>query len=598
MTFEPTLVRLLSNVPFFNDYKHTRSFNDSTEQRLYFEDLITHSYTDFTYQRQEQSIKVPGLYDQLYNCNYVMFHNPDNIYKKWFYGFITRKEYVNPHTTRIYFEIDVYQTWMWEMKWNPSFIAREHRLRFNADGTPVVNTVDEGLDYGTDYDIVAVEHFVPADDVYYLVIGCKQSLHIKNTADQYIINANVNGITQPLSFYILPMRKSGDAVPTYVGGASVPLDRAQYTLQKLYEAGTAADNIVSLCITQHLGVNVSYDGSCHFDTPAFMDASIEVTDASPIHLIALLGLTSYEANSKTFSDKYSDYNNVTEGKLLMYPYTVLSMTDYKGNHVTLRNEYINQNDLEVMVRGSIGTSNKVAYYVNSYNQGNTGQPAWLENVLIDDNPNDVPIIHDLLSAYLQGNRNSLALQKAQINYNQNMDLVMGGIGAARGAIQGGAVGLVTGGPIGAAAGALTGAAPAIASTAQGYVNHQFELGAMMAKQRDISAQPPALSKMGSNSYWDFGNDINGVYLVKKQIKAEYRKKLTDYFKLYGYQVNELKLPNLKTRESFNYVQTVGANIYGNIPNEELFRLKTIFDTGITIWHGDFVGDYDRSNDEL
>ena len=391
---------------------------------------ITHSYTDFTYQRQEQSVKVPGLFDELYNCNYIMFHNPDNLYKKWFYAFITRKEYINPHTTRIFFEIDVYQTWQFEMKWQPSFIAREHRLRFNADGTPVINTVDEGLNYGTEYDIVAVEHFVPATDVYYLVIGCKQSLHLKNDAGDYIINPNNNGITQPLSFYILPMRKNGDAVPTTVGGTAVTLDRAQYALAALYESTTSVNNIVSLTITQHLGYDVGYDGTCHFETPAFMDASIAITGGT-LHLIALLGLENYGGNTKTFTDKYAGYNNVTEGKLLMYPYTVLCMTDYKGNQIEFKNEYINQPDIEVGVRGSIGTNNKVAYYLNSYGQGDTGQPSWIENSLVDDNPNDVPIITDLLAAYLQGNRNAIALQKAQINYNQNMGLVMGSIGCRK-----------------------------------------------------------------------------------------------------------------------------------------------------------------------
>jgi hypothetical protein len=155
-----------------------------------------------------------------------------------------------------------------------------------------------------------------------------------------------------------------------------------------------------------------------------------------------------------------------------------------------------------------------------------------------------------------------------------------------------------GGPAGAAAGALSGAAGGIGSTLQGYVNHQFELASIMAKHKDISTQPPNISKMGSNSFFDFGNSITGVYLVKKQIKSEYRKKLTDYFKMYGYKLNELKLPNLKTRASFNYVQTTGANITGNIPNDDLFKLKSIFDAGITIWHGDYVGDYSRNNDEL
>jgi hypothetical protein len=87
-------------------------------------------------------------------------------------------------------------------------------------------------------------------------------------------------------------------------------------------------------------------------------------------------------------------------------------------------------------------------------------------------------------------------------------------------------------------------------------------------------------------------------VIKKEITDEYRKKLTDFFKMYGYKLNEVKVPNLKTRQHFNFVQTVGANITGNIPQEDIEKLVSMFNNGVTLWHGDWVGDYSQTNGEL
>jgi hypothetical protein len=86
-----------------------------------------------------------------------------------------------------------------------------------------------------------------------------------------------------------------------------------------------------------------------------------------------------------------------------------------------------------------------------------------------------------------------------------------------------------------------------------------------------------------------------VYILKKQIKAEYIKKLEDYFGMFGYKVNEVKLPNFHTREHFNFIQTVDCNISGNFNNDDLQELKNIFDNGITLWHTDDVGNYGLEN---
>jgi hypothetical protein len=62
------------------------------------------------------------------------------------------------------------------------------------------------------------------------------------------------------------------------------------------------------------------------------------------------------------------------------------------------------------------------------------------------------------------------------------------------------------------------------------------------------------------------------------------QKADRYFDMFGYRVNELKTPNTKTRRYWNFIQTVGANITGDIPQEAISELKLMFNAGLTIWH--------------
>jgi hypothetical protein len=129
-------------------------------------------------------------------------------------------------------------------------------------------------------------------------------------------------------------------------------------------------------------------------------------------------------------------------------------------------------------------------------------------------------------------------------------------------------------------------------------NSVLQLQAINAKQQDISNVPPSLSSLGSNTNFDYGNFIYGVFLIKKQIKPEYMKKLNDFVNMYGFKKNELKIPEFSNRAIWNYVQTENCMITGNFNNDDLQALKNIFNSGITLWHVDDIGNYSLANSEV
>ena len=126
-------------------------------------------------------------------------------------------------------------------------------------------------------------------------------------------------------------------------------------------------------------------------------------------------MTEYHELTFDAGDKYLGFVPVNESKLWMYPYAVTILDDMKGNRVEIKNEYINSKKLQLRVRGSLGVSNKISYSVDDYLTHNNldfegMSTVTLEKAVINKEPNDLPILNDYLSAFLQGNRNALQVQ--------------------------------------------------------------------------------------------------------------------------------------------------------------------------------------------
>jgi len=273
---------------------------------------------------------------------------------------------------------------------------------------------------------------------------------------------------------------------------------------------------------------------------------------------------------------------------MMYPYTVLTIDDMQGNRRDYKNEYINSSDITIVAKGSLGTSNKIMYSLDNYNINSSNS---MKTYLVDEwglqniNPNDVTIITEMIASYIQANKNTLINQKDQIMLNGYAGFGQNILSGAGSAMAGG-----VGGGLGVAGSAV--------SAVKGVGSTVLQLQGIEAKIDDIQNVPPQINKMGTNTSYDVGNGFNGVFIIKKQIKAEYQKKLEDFFKMFGYKKNEVKTPNFHTRQNWNYVETKDCNIVGNFNTEDLNEIKAVFDRGITLWHTNDIGNYNLSNEVI
>lgn len=75
-------------------------------------------------------------------------------------------------------------------------------------------------------------------------------------------------------------------------------------------------------------------------------------------------------------------------------------------------------------------------------------------------------------------------------------------------------------------------------------------------------------------------------------------KLDQFFDMYGYATNTVKLPNEDSRESWNYVKTDNVIINGSMPVQDMATIKAMYNRGVRFWHTTDVGNYSLSNRDI
>lgn len=626
MNYTPqTEVHLLSNVPFNFSYNNVMDFDTKEDQIAYFLNKSKITFDDLTHQRvNNNSINLEVAYEELYDINYMMFQN-DKIPGKWFYAFITNYDFISPNVTRISYQIDVYQTWLFDMTWQTTYVEREHTQRFNKDGTPVINTIDEGLNYGSDYKTI-YKRKCNDDNIIWVVAITKTS--IENLLGSSVSNfGRIGNIYQPLHYTLMPIDLDGTIVTINgkIGGYTFIMD--------LGKDSQTVGQLVSLFYTSYVPFDYNLDGNNNITTN---DPNVHFVDGG-----AVGGFYDYYGDSNWLPRNYNVTNNMfslmpnySESKLFMYPYTVIELTDMQGNTTTLKPQNFDNKSLSFDIMACISSQPKTAIYPHGYLGNTSGNVKDFTGGIINNNICDIPIVDDYTASYMQANRNSIAttnkyamdnalrgVQQNNANNRVNNAIMdkqqqYGQIDMFSNAITGGIGNALTGN----IAGALGSVASSFYQGVKNYdlnegkrasmnlnndfanknlmINAEQAIGLTQAKLQDINNIPPTVSNLGNNTMFDSGYKNMHFYVMIKTVRDEYAEQLTNYFKMFGYKVNKLEIPNTKSRKNYNYIKTIDANIVGNIPSNDLSAIKGIFDKGVTIWHTDNVGDYSLTNNEV
>ena len=95
---------------------------------------------------------------------------------------------------------------------------------------------------------------------------------------------------------------------------------------------------------------------------------------------------------------------------------------------------------------------------------------------------------------------------------------------------------------------------------------------------------------------NFTLGLTNLEFKRMSIKEEYARIIDNYFSMFGYKVNRVKVPNITGRSNWNYVKTIDCNFDGDIPQTDLNIIKEMFNNGVTLWHNpSTMYDYSQSN---
>lgn len=123
-----------------------------------------------------------------------------------------------------------------------------------------------------------------------------------------------------------------------------------------------------------------------------------------------------------------------------------------------------------------------------------------------------------------------------------------------------------------------------------------EAGSVMLQAYNASISADISKGSYNNGCVNVADNKQQFYYGRCSITRNYARCIDDYFTMFGYATNRLKVPNRNSRPHWNFVKTIGAVLSGSVPADDMKKLCDIYDKGVTFWKsGSEVGNYSLDN---
>ena len=638
-----TTIYLLKNIPLNKSYEHTVYYPDKDTQAQAFMAYKKYTLTDYSYQRSQLgTIRVALKYEQLIDCNYLMFKNT-NFENKWFYAFITGIGYVSNDVTDVYYDLDVMQTWCYDYEFLPTFVDRQH----SKTDALYENTQPEGLELGPVYDFMARVGLYPLngvdDNFLILATTSPQGAHprprIVNGAllSLYSTVGNESDSISNLKTYIDNGLESNIiAIYTCPASSKLTIDKTFKRKQTIGEYHPRNYKLFTypysfICAYNDLGqeMELHYENfrDVNGKPPVGFDYSysfraLTIQLPQPQSNLIVKNYLQYGTTRDTYDVYYHTlcYNVFPTGAFSGDAFKVW-LAQNKNTYSASLNAIGNTYDTNMAIAENNYTMaglNAANARTNQHLQANSAltqaensnraslaiNTAQSNQALYNGVSNIAGKAVDAVGAGLKGDitgfvGNTLGMfsETAQTSLNQNIynahanqintQLLNSQIGAnASEAISSNTFQT-------AMKNATLAQTNAQLSALNAYQNATAQL---VAKKQDIMHHPSNLHGALMNDVWNVNSHIVGFTIFEKYIKREYAERIDAYFDKYGYAQRSMYVPERQNRKHWSYLKTVGCNIKGNINNTDLVTIKTIYDNGITTWNNlEEVGNYTLDN---
>ena len=565
-----TEITLCRNIPLDSSYDHTLTFNGAEAQFAYFYSMRYKSLGANTYQRvMSNRLRIQCTMEEAVQCNYMYFKNT-NFENKMIYAFITGWEYINNITTEITYEIDIFQTFWFDIDIKSAFVEREHSL------TDVVgaNTVPEMLEQGeyvcnTAYNILPAHNSESACVLFYTTFRVTEDANGNFTSVEWFDGEYVSGIWSGLNV----IKKNTTAgVQKFISECYSWAD-----LSAMKQYGSLIEGIIAAFM-------------CPFDPS---DGQV-VTNIQQFN----------KKNSGylgTSVDPYQPRNK----KLYCYPYNIARVSTDADTADYRYEDFIGQY-MQFTVSDSLIPEPVITAYPYQYKGQNVNKN---ERITLKGFP-QVALDVDVWKVYMSQHSNELAVGALSAAVSIAKPLIGAGLTLAFGGAGGGMIDSSGfGGSIAGNVAGLLGnnqVSPYVTPTSSKIGNTEVSVslgdGSLtgvarsLAQIYDIARKPPQMNGLQSASA-DYTFGFKKFRLECLTIKAEYARIIDDYFTMYGYATHRVKTPNILGRPYWNYVKTNGIVLdIANAPQPYIHKMINCFNRGITFWHDPTkVGNYSLNN---
>ena len=278
-----------------------------------------------------------------------------------------------------------------------------------------------------------------------------------------------------------------------------------------------------------------------------------------------------------------------ESRLYNYPYTFYVLTDHINPPIEIKPHEIMKSKIMIGAKCFISDKGSYSLFIRGLKGDNEGVMEGQTSTATMDIPVGSTAYSQWSSTQkARDNQNytnsllNMSLNAQQTQFNNNMGLVQQGVGV---------IGSLLTGQFGSA---LSGAV----GVYNQYKNNQFGMdrirleqqnviGQRSAQMKDLSNTPRSMLQTGSDINFNLINSNKQISLIRYTITDEYKDRLCDYFTYYGYKQAKVMQVDTRSRHYFNYIKTSNVNILPvGIPKAHLDELRTIYDSGVTIWHVD------------
>ena len=389
MTITPQGQLYLCKTKLENDYKNQLTFSNATAQLTYFNSTIQHTFDNYTYIKKDNVVVVGKGIDEIIDCNYLFYKNV-GFTNKYYFCFITNMEYVNENSTRITFETDCYQTYMFNITYKRTFVEREH---VNDDSIGK-NTIPENLETG-DY------------------ISCDLQPSFYNTPETCFVIGVTEQITNSYTYF-----NQNLPIGVYYYGLTT-LKGIKDIIKMLDDAGKG-DAVNSVFVTYK---SFFYNWTTMQDVDGQISASIRFDYSNQITVTKV---------------NYLGQNYVPRNKkLLCWPYSFLQVSNHSGQIVNYRWENFNilntgSNDIKFDIKGTITPGGSIKAFPINYNN------------ILNNYDDDIVVGKLPIGAYTSDvYTNWLTQNGVNIAINTASSLLSTGIGLATGNVIGTASGLLS-----------------------------------------------------------------------------------------------------------------------------------------------------------